>query len=80
MIYPEELAAIETVILINSTAATDVFDFEGGKLAVIGLRLDKNAPIVNKKLIEIALENPSADFRVVAIQRNFKNYHSFRQR
>ncbi len=72
MIYPEELAAIETVSLINRTAATDVLEFEDGKLAVIGLRLDKNAPIVNKKLIEIALENPSADFRVVAIQRNFR--------
>ena len=72
MIYPEELAALETVSLINRTAATDVLEFEDGKLAVIGLRLDKNAPIVNKKLVEIAKEYPSADFRVVAIQRNFR--------
>jgi trk system potassium uptake protein TrkA len=72
MIYPEELAALETVSLINRTAATDVLEFEDGKLAVIGLRLDKNAPIANKKLVEIAKEYPSADFRVVAIHRNFR--------
>jgi trk system potassium uptake protein TrkA len=72
MIYPEELAAVETVSLINRTAATDVLEFEDGKLAVIGLRLDKNAPIINKKLAEIAKEYPSTDFRVVAIHRNFR--------
>jgi len=48
MIYPEELAAIETVSLVNRTAATDVLEFENGKLSVIGLRLDKDAPIANK--------------------------------
>ncbi len=72
MIYPEELAALETVSLINRTAATDVLEFENGKLSVIGLRLDKNAPIINKKLVEIAKEYPNTDFRVVAIHRNFR--------
>lgn len=37
MIYPEELAALETVNLINRTAATDIIEFENGKLQVIGL-------------------------------------------
>ncbi len=72
MIYPEELAAIETVSLVNRTAATDVLEFENGKLSVIGLRLDKDAPIANKKLVEIAKEYNSTDFRVVAIHRNFR--------
>ena len=72
MIYPEELAAVETVSLINRTAATDVLEFENGKLSVIGLRLDKNAPITNKKLAEIANEFKNTDFRVVAIHRNFR--------
>ena len=72
MIYPEELAAIETVSLINRTAATDVLEFEDGKLSVIGLRLDKNAPIINRKLIDIAKEIENTDFRVVAVHRNFR--------
>lgn len=72
MIYPEELAAVETVNLINRTAATDVLEFENGKLTVIGIRLDKNAPIIHKNLSEVAQEYKSTDFRVVAIHRNLK--------
>lgn len=72
MIYPEELAAVETVNLINRTAATDVLDFEGGKLSVVGIRLDKNSPVIHKKVFEVAKEYQSLDFRVVAIHRNFK--------
>lgn len=72
MIYPEELAAMEVVRLINRTAATDVIEFEKGKISVIGLRLDKSAPVIHQKLIEVAKENPSLDYRIVAIYRNFR--------
>lgn len=72
MIYPEELAALETVNLINRTAATDIIEFENGKLQVIGLRLDKNAPVIHKSLSEISRQYDSLDFRVVAIYRNFR--------
>lgn len=72
MIYPEELAAQETVNLINRTAATDIIEFENGKLQVIGLKIDKNAPIIHKSLSEISKQYSSFDFRVVAIYRNFR--------
>ncbi len=72
MIYPEELAAMETVNLIMRTAATDVLEFENGKLSVLGLKLDKNAPVVHKKIIDVAREHQSVDFRIVAIHRNFR--------
>lgn len=72
MIYPEELAAMEVVNLINRTAATDVIEFENGKISVIGLRLDKSAPVIHQKLVEVAKSNPSLDYRIVAIYRNFR--------
>ncbi len=72
MIYPEDLAAKEIVNLINRTAATDIVEFQKGKISVIGLKLDKNAPIVHKTLSEISRQNPSMDFRVVAIYRNLR--------
>jgi trk system potassium uptake protein TrkA len=72
MIYPEELAAMETVNLILRTAATDILEFEKGKLTVMGLRLDKNAPVMHKKMFEVTEEYHTNDFRVVAIYRNFK--------
>ncbi len=72
MIYPEELAAREMVNLILRSAATDVMDFEGGKLSVIGLRLDKDAPVIRKSILDIAKEFESFDFRIVALHRNFR--------
>lgn len=72
MIYPEELAAHETVNLIKRTAATDLLEFEGGRLSVMGLRLDKNAPVIRKTLSEVVSEYPNIDFRIVAIYRNFR--------
>lgn len=72
MIYPEGLAAIETVNLINRTAATDVLEFEDGKLSVMGLKLDKSAAIIQKKIFEVTQEFKNIDFRVVAIHRNFR--------
>jgi len=72
MIYPEELAAREMVNLILRSAATDVMDFEGGKLSVIGLRLDKDAPVIRKTIVDIAKQFESFDFRIVALHRNFR--------
>ncbi|MEJ2103136.1 MAG: Trk system potassium transporter TrkA [Ignavibacteriaceae bacterium] len=72
MIYPEELAAREMVNLILRSAATDVMDFEDGKLSVIGLRLDKDAPVIRKSVVDIANEFETFDFRIVALQRNFR--------
>lgn len=72
MIYPEDLAAKEIVNLINRTAATDIVEFQKGKISVIGLRLDKAAPVIHKTLSEISKQNPSMDFRVVAIYRNLR--------
>jgi trk system potassium uptake protein TrkA len=72
MLYPEELAAQETVNLIKRTAATDLLEFEGGKVTVMGLKLDKNTPIINKTLTEVTHQHPNVDFRIVAIYRNFR--------
>jgi trk system potassium uptake protein len=72
VIYPEELAALETVKLIKRTAASDVIEFEGGKLSLIGLRIDKTAPLINKTLIQIAQEYSAIDFRIIAIYRGIR--------
>jgi trk system potassium uptake protein TrkA len=72
MIYPEELAAREVVNLIHRSSATDVLEFEDGKLSVLGMRLDKNAPVIRKTLQEVAAEFSNVNFRIVALQRNFR--------
>lgn len=69
LIYPEEIAAREMVKLIKRTAATDVLEFEGGKLLLLGLRLEKDSPIINKTLAEVTKEFSIHDYRVTAIHR-----------
>jgi len=69
LIYPEQLAAKEVVGLLNQAGTTEVVDFSGGKLMLIVVRLDENAPIINKTLFEAAELNPDMNYRAVAISR-----------
>jgi trk system potassium uptake protein TrkA len=70
LIYPERLAAKEVVNLLGQMETSEVVDFSGGKLSLYVLKLDENAPAINKTLIEIDKENPSTEFRAVALTRN----------
>jgi len=72
LIYPEELAAHELVKLIQRAAATDIIEFENGKLSVIGLKLESNLPIIGKTIQEMAKNFEHITFRVVAIHRGMK--------
>ncbi|MBI9071434.1 MAG: Trk system potassium transporter TrkA [Melioribacteraceae bacterium] len=72
MIYPEELVANEIVKLIERSAATDILEFENGKLSLLGLKLDQKAPVIHKTMREAAEEYASASFRIVAIQRGVR--------
>ncbi len=72
LIYPEELASLEIVKLIQRAAATDIIEFEEGKLTIIGLRLDANTPVLNRTLRDVAEEFQSSSFRIVAIHRGVR--------
>lgn len=69
VIYPEELAAIEIMKLIERSAATDIVEIEQGKLSIIGIKIDSNNPIINMTMREIADKYPTTSFRVTAIYR-----------
>lgn len=69
LIYPEELASREVEKLIERSAATDIHEFEDGKLSLIGLKLDRNTKLGRKTLFQIAEEYKHLKFRIVAIHR-----------
>ena len=69
LVCPEEIAANEIVDLLKQTAATEIFDFSDGKLSLFLIRLEGNAPVVNKSLDQIAQEYSHLYFRAVAIHR-----------
>jgi trk system potassium uptake protein TrkA len=72
LIYPEELAAREIVKLIEHSAATDLVDIEGGKLSIVGIKIDENVPVLNMTMREIAATYDMSSYRVATIHRNSK--------
>lgn len=71
MIYPEKIAAKEVTTVLNQAGVTNLFDFSGGLLSLLAVRMDKNAPIVGKTLSE-ASEIYHMEYRAVAILRDGK--------
>lgn len=72
MIYPEGLAAQEIVRLIRRSAATEVLEFADGRIQLIGIRLDQESPLLNKKLKDIVSTYKNLPFRAVAIFRGIR--------
>lgn len=70
IISPESLAAREIKRLLREIASTDSFDFDGGKLSLIGLPIHKNSPFSGKTLLEASRLDPTNSFITVAILRN----------
>ena len=72
LVCPENIVASEIANLLSQTAATEVFDFSGGQLYLFLIKLEENAPVINKTLNDIVGMYPHLDFRAVAIHRNSK--------
>ncbi|MEX0773262.1 MAG: Trk system potassium transporter TrkA [Balneolales bacterium] len=69
MINPEQSVAQEIVQLIKRSSASDVLTLADGKMQLVGLRLEKNSPLVGITLMEYAKGYPNMVFRIVAIYR-----------
>ncbi len=72
LIHPQKLAAREVINLLKQTGTTKVFEFSGGKLAMAAFKIDEKAPVLNKKLVDVAREIKSFEYRAVAITRENK--------
>ncbi|MEZ4826383.1 MAG: Trk system potassium transporter TrkA [Bacteroidia bacterium] len=72
MVFPENLAAQEIHRLIEFSSLTDSFEFGEGKLSLVGVVLEENAPLKGLNLVEAVRENPDIRFTVVAILRGRK--------
>ncbi len=72
LISPRQLAAQEIVRLIHQVSLTDIFDFEKGKISVIGFMMDDHSPLVDQTIREIDKNNPDVPFKPIGILRNHK--------
>jgi len=72
IISPESLAAKEIKRLLKEVALTDTFDFDEGKLSLVGVTIDDQNELKGKTLVEAAHLNPKQNFVTVAILRENK--------
>jgi trk system potassium uptake protein TrkA len=70
MIHPEKETADAVVRLIRQSSATDVIEFAEGKIQLLGVRLEKDSPLLNVPLIELGRLYGDPPLRIVAINRN----------
>jgi len=69
LISPEELAATEIQMLLNKSGFNDTYEFEEGKLIMVGVSLPKLAPFVGKAVKEAAQIFPELNFMPIALRR-----------
>jgi trk system potassium uptake protein TrkA len=69
LIHPERETAKAIVRLIHQSSATGVVEFEGGKIQLLGIRLERNSPVLGKTLSELWQEKGDIAARIVAIKR-----------
>ncbi len=69
LIHPERETANAIVRLIKQSSATDIVEFSGGQIQLMGIRLERNSSILNRQLKEIWAEYRNLAARIVAINR-----------
>ncbi len=69
MIHPEQEAARAILRLIRQSNATDIIEFEDGKIELMGLRIDRNSPFIHTQLMELPQKFGKLHFTIVAIKR-----------
>ena len=69
IVSPEDIAAQEIINLLKQNVATEAHDIAGGKLELLMIKLEPNAPSINKTLEELIENYKHIDFKALAIHR-----------
>jgi trk system potassium uptake protein TrkA len=69
LISPRQLAAKEIQRLVDQCSFTDVFEFENGKISLVGITLNQNSILINKRLKEVEGLDDNVNLRPIAILR-----------
>ena len=74
VIHPEKAACQEIVRLVRRTYATQVMEFEGGRVQLLGIRINNRSPIIGKSVAEVNESSDNFKFGIVTVLRNGKSY------
>ncbi len=69
IIQPEKQTAKSIIRLVRQSSATDVIEFEKGKIQFIGIRLDGNSPVLHTQLKDLGKKYGNPPITIVAIKR-----------
>lgn len=69
IIHPERETAQAIVRLIRQSSATNVFEFAGGKIEVLGIRLESNSALLGVRLLDLSRRYGNPPMRIVAVSR-----------
>lgn len=70
LISPSILCSQEICRMVENSTFSDIFEFGGGKLDVVGITLDRYSSLVNKKLSETRANPILKSTRIIAIVRD----------
>lgn len=69
LISSQKLAALEIERLLKRASFTDFFEFEKGKISVVGFTLDTSCPLINQTIAQIDEQVTNFQFRGIALLR-----------
>lgn len=70
LISPTMLCSKHIFNMIENSSFSEVFDFEGGKLNIVGITLDQNNALVNQRIMDTKSNPIFDDVRIIAILRD----------
>ena len=72
LISPTMLCSREIYNMVQNSSFTEVFDFGGGKLNIVGFTVDQYNPLVNQRIMDTKSNSIYDDIRIIAIVRDQK--------
>lgn len=70
LISPTMLCSREIFNMIENSSFTEVIDFEGGKMNIVGFTLDQSYPLVDQRIMDTKSNPIFEDIRIIAILRD----------
>ncbi len=69
IIHPEKETADAIIRLIKQSNATDIVEFDDGKIQFLGIRLDQDCPVLHTQLKDLGKTHGNPPLRIVALKR-----------
>jgi len=69
LIYPEDEVAEEINRLLMRSIASEIVEFEDGRILMVGIKIDADSPILNTQLKNLGTPEQRKNFRIVAISK-----------